>query len=51
MSKERFDLMFDQIFEETVQKSLELTPPTPSQSIKKSWETISKHIEQYCKAN
>jgi hypothetical protein len=51
MSKEQFELIFDQVFEEAVQKSLELTPPTPSQSIKKSWETISKNIEQYCKAN
>jgi hypothetical protein len=51
MKKEQFDLIFEHLFDEAVQESYKLAPSAPFFTMKQSWETIRKDIEEQSKAN
>jgi hypothetical protein len=46
MSEDQFEQIFEHEFEEAVHESFQLAPPIPFFTIKQSWSTISKHIEE-----
>jgi hypothetical protein len=46
MSEDQFEQIFEHEFEEAVLESYQLAPRVPSFTIKQSWNTISKHIEE-----